>query len=59
MDWNALLSTVAIIVFIVLMLRGCGGMTAGGRCGMDMRRRPRRDERQGPKEDASRPASTR
>ena len=58
MDWNALLSTIAIVVFIVLMLRGCGGMMAGGGCGMDMRRRPKRDEKQGPKGDASRSAST-
>lgn len=34
MDWNTVLSTIAIIVFVVLMMRGCGGMTAGGGCGM-------------------------
>lgn len=39
MDWNSLLSTIAIIVFIVLMLRGCGGMMAGGGCGMGTPRR--------------------
>lgn len=59
MDWNTVFSTIAIIVFVVLMLRGCGGMMAGGGCGMDMRRRPRRDEAQGSKEDASPPTSTR
>ena len=42
MDWNTLLSTIAILVFIVLMMRGCGGMMAGGACGMG---RPRRRER--------------
>lgn len=40
MDWNTVLSTIAIIVFVVLMMRGCGGMMAGGGCGMG---RPRRD----------------
>ena len=39
MDWNALLSTVAIVVFIFLMMRGCGGMMAGGGCGMGVRHR--------------------
>ena len=37
MDWNALLSTIAIVVFIFLMMRGCGGMMAGGGCGMGHR----------------------
>ena len=39
MDWNALLSTIAIVVFILLMMRGCGGMMAGGGCGMGVRHR--------------------
>ena len=44
MDWNTLLSTIAIIVFVVLMTRGCGGMVAGGGCGMGRPRlRARRD----------------
>jgi len=34
MDWNALLSTIAIVVFILVMMRGCGNMMAGGGCGM-------------------------
>lgn len=45
MDWNTLLSTIAIIVFIVLMMRGCGGMIAGGGCGMG---RPRRRDHEKP-----------
>ena len=46
MDWSTLLSTIAIIVFIVLMMRGCGGMMAGGGCGMG--RRPRRHDEEKP-----------
>ncbi len=42
MDWNALLSTIAIVVFILLMMRGCGGMMAGGGCGMGVRHRHKR-----------------
>ncbi len=42
MDWNALLSTIAIAVFILLMMRGCGGMMAGGGCGMGARHRHKR-----------------
>lgn len=34
MDWNALLSLIAIGVFILLMMRGCCGMMAVGGCGM-------------------------
>ena len=59
MDWSTLFSTLFVIVFIVLMLRGCGGMTAGGGCGMHMRHRPRRDHPQPPTEAASGPTSTR
>ena len=42
MDWNALLSTVAIVVFILLMMRGSGGMMAGGGCGIGVRHRHKR-----------------
>ena len=42
MDWNALLSTIAIVVFVLLMMRGCGGMMAGGGCGMGVHHRHRR-----------------
>lgn len=42
MDWSTLLSTVAIVVFILLMMRGCGGMMAGGGCGMGVRHRHKR-----------------
>lgn len=44
MDWNALLSTIAIVAFILLMMRGCGGMMAGGGCGMGVRHRHRTSE---------------
>lgn len=29
MDWNSLLTVGAIVLFVVLMMRGCGGMMAG------------------------------
>lgn len=41
MDWNSLLSAIAIIVFIVLMMRGCGGMMAGGTPATQWRRQRR------------------
>ena len=34
MDWSTLISVVAIVAFLWLMMRGCGGMMAGGGCGM-------------------------
>ena len=34
MDWSTLISVVAIVVFLWLMMRGCGGMIPGGGCGM-------------------------
>lgn len=52
MDWNTVLSTIAIIVFVVLMMRGCGGMMAGGGCGMG---RPRRREHDKPTENSASP----
>ena len=42
MDWNALLSLIAIGAFILLMMRGCGGMMAGGGCGMGVKHRQKR-----------------
>ena len=42
MDWNALLSLIAIVVFILLMMRGCGSMMAGGGCGMGVPHRQKR-----------------
>lgn len=33
MDWHSVLEIVGIILFVVIMMRGCGGMMAGG-CGM-------------------------
>ncbi len=32
MDWQTLLTIAGIIVFVIFMMRGCGGM--GGGCGM-------------------------
>lgn len=34
MDWSTLISLAAVLVFLWLMMRGCGGMMAGGGCGM-------------------------
>lgn len=49
MDWNALLSTIAIVVFILVMMRGCGSMMAGGGCGMGVHhRRKRQPDATGP-----------
>lgn len=42
MDWNTLISTIAIVAFILLMMRGCGGMMARGGCGMGASHRHRR-----------------
>lgn len=44
MGWNTLISTVVLTVFILLMLRGCGGMMTGGGCGMGMRPRRRHSD---------------
>lgn len=30
MDWSTLVSVAAILTFLWLMMRGCGGMMAGG-----------------------------
>lgn len=50
MDWSTLFSTLFIIIFVVLMLRGCGGMTAGGGCGMHTHHKPGRDHPRTPNE---------
>lgn len=46
MDWQSILTIAGIVAFVFLMMRGCGGMMAGGGgmggCGMGSRR-PRRD----------------
>ena len=34
MDWTTLLSVAAMFIFLWVMMRGCGGMMAGGGCGM-------------------------
>jgi hypothetical protein len=34
MDWSTPISMAAILIFLWLMMRGCGGMMAGGGCGM-------------------------
>ena len=40
MDWQTLLTIAGIIVFVIFMMRGCGGM--GGGCGMGGGMRSRR-----------------
>lgn len=50
MGWSAVLTTIAIVAFIVLMMRGCGGMMAGGGCGMG---KPRRRDKPTSEQDAS------
>lgn len=59
MDWSTLFSTLLFVVFVVLMLRGCGGMRAGGGCGMHGHHRPRRDHPQPPSESSPGQTSTR
>lgn len=54
MDWNSLLSAIAIIVFIVLMMRGCGGMMAGGTPATQWRRQRRQIASREPVELSSR-----
>jgi len=44
MDWQTLLTIAGIILFVVVMMRGCGGMMSGGcgvggGCGMGSRHR--------------------
>lgn len=34
MDWGTVFTVGIVILFVVLMMRGCGGMMAGGGCGM-------------------------
>ncbi len=38
MDWTTLLYIGIFVVFLLAMMRGCGGMAAGG-CGVGGRRR--------------------
>jgi hypothetical protein len=53
MDWNALLTIGAIVLFVVLMMRGCGGVMAGGGCGMGAHsRQPRRADTDGARDHA-------
>jgi len=33
MDWHSVFTVLGIVLFVVLMMRGCGGMMSGG-CGM-------------------------
>lgn len=53
MDWSTVLSIGAIILFVILMMRGCGGMMGGGcgtgGCGMG---RPRRSSEQDETKDS-------
>lgn len=34
MDWATVFTVGIVILFVVLMMGGCGGMMAGGGCGM-------------------------
>jgi hypothetical protein len=47
MDWPTLFTTLLVIAFVVLMMRGCGGMSAGGGCGMQGHR-PRKPRPESP-----------
>ena len=38
MDRSTLLTGAAVLVFLWLMMRGCGGMMVGGGCGMGRHR---------------------
>lgn len=56
MDWRTILTIVGILLFVVVMMRGCGGMMAGGcgvggGCGMGSRRRRPKE-----REDSAQPA---
>lgn len=58
MDWHTILTIAGIILFVVVMMRGCGGMMRGGRgmgggCGMGSR--PRRPETKDAKGEAASP----
>lgn len=50
MEWRTILSIAGIVLFVVVMMRGCGGMMGGGcamggGCGMGSRRgRPKERE---------------
>lgn len=50
MDWRTILSIGGIILFVIVMMRGCGAMMGGGRgmgggCGMGSRHhRPQQGE---------------
>lgn len=43
MDWQSLLWAGGLVALIIVMMRGCGGMAAGG-CGMGSRRRATGDD---------------
>lgn len=43
MDWQSFVWIGFVVVLFLVMMRGCGGMMAGG-CGMGSRRREQRDE---------------
>jgi hypothetical protein len=51
-DWSTLFSTLFFVAFVILMLRGCGGMSAGGGCGMHGHHRPRRSREQSPSDSS-------
>lgn len=48
MDWQTVLTIAGIVAFVWLMMRGCGGMSAGG-CGTGgcgMHRHPGRSDKE-------------
>ena len=51
MDWSTLISVAAILIFLWLMMRGCGGMMAGGGCGMGRHAHPKNVDRQSRRPD--------
>ena len=34
MDWQTIFTVGIVLVFIIVMMRGCGGMMRGGGCGI-------------------------
>lgn len=51
MDWQSILTILGIVLFVVIMMRGCGGMMGGGcgmgGCGMGSRRKQQPEEKEG------------
>jgi hypothetical protein len=45
MDWTTVLSIIGLILFAILMMRGCGGMMGGCGTGMRSRRHDQLDDK--------------